>query len=180
MAGLETRPRHRMTQSTSPWCESSPCSLAITSYPSARNGPITLLKHEPSAQRPWQKTMLGLLCADIDSSFRGEPTEVGIAASLRRRPPRCIAGSCDLLGRGRRVVLVRDPREREARVDVELGEDASQMARDGVRGHEQLLGDLAVGETLGDEARDGELGVGHGRPAVLGAPARDEAAPDAM
>jgi len=33
---------------------------------------------------------------------------------------------------------------------------------------------------LGDEARDGELGVGHRRPAVLGALARDEASADAV
>ena len=38
---------------------------------------ITLLKHEPSAQSPWQKTMLGLVCVDfavIASLFaEGEP-----------------------------------------------------------------------------------------------------------
>ena len=32
----------------------------ITSYPSARSGGTSLLKHDPSAQIPWQKTMLGL------------------------------------------------------------------------------------------------------------------------
>src|SRR5579862_4666382 len=31
------------------------------SCPSACKGPINLLKHEPSAQSPWQKTMLGLV-----------------------------------------------------------------------------------------------------------------------
>jgi hypothetical protein len=28
-----------------------------------------LLKHEPSAQIPWQKTMLGLSCSDMARSF---------------------------------------------------------------------------------------------------------------
>jgi hypothetical protein len=28
-----------------------------------------LLKHEPSAQIPWQNTMLGLVCGDIVHSF---------------------------------------------------------------------------------------------------------------
>ena len=46
--------------------ESRPYLLAITSCPSALNGGINLLKHEPSAQIPWTKTMLGL--ADMKSS----------------------------------------------------------------------------------------------------------------
>jgi DNA-3-methyladenine glycosylase II len=33
--------------------------LRRTSWPSSCSGGITLLKHEPSAQLPWQKTMLG-------------------------------------------------------------------------------------------------------------------------
>src|ERR1700722_20327400 len=32
----------------------------MTSCPSACNGGITLLKHEPSAQMPWQNTIVGL------------------------------------------------------------------------------------------------------------------------
>jgi hypothetical protein len=31
---------------------------------------MTLLKQEPSAQMPWQKTMLGFGCADMARSFR--------------------------------------------------------------------------------------------------------------
>src|ERR1700758_672056 len=65
MAGLETRPRQRITLSTSLWHESRLYWQAITSCPSARSVGISLLKHEPSAQIPWQKTMLGLLCGDI-------------------------------------------------------------------------------------------------------------------
>jgi hypothetical protein len=40
---------------------SSPYWAAITSYPSACSGGITLPKLEPSAHIPWQKTMLGLV-----------------------------------------------------------------------------------------------------------------------
>jgi len=29
---------------------------------------MTLLKHEPSAQMPWQNTMVGLRCKDIEIS----------------------------------------------------------------------------------------------------------------
>jgi hypothetical protein len=49
---------------------SSPYWAAITSYPSACSGGMTLLKLEPSAQMPWTKTMLGLVCVDmVRSSF---------------------------------------------------------------------------------------------------------------
>jgi hypothetical protein len=65
MAGLETRPSERITLSTSLWAVSRLYWQAMTSCPSARSGGISLLKHEPSAQMPWQKTMLGLLCGDI-------------------------------------------------------------------------------------------------------------------
>src|SRR5580698_9551226 len=37
----------------------------ITSWPSAWNAGITLLKHEPSARIPWQNTRLGLVPEDI-------------------------------------------------------------------------------------------------------------------
>src|SRR5882724_2023808 len=70
MAGLSTRLSVRMTVATSPSGVSRPYWAAITWCPSVWSGAITLLKHEPSAQRPWQKTMLGLLFADMDSSFR--------------------------------------------------------------------------------------------------------------
>src|SRR5712692_6251082 len=61
MAGLLTRPSVRLTVATSPSGVSRPYWAAITSYPSACSGGITLLKLEPSAQIPWQKTMLGLV-----------------------------------------------------------------------------------------------------------------------
>src|ERR1700722_18927587 len=60
MAGLLTRPSVRWTVATSPSGVSSPYWAAITSYPSACSGGITLPKLEPSAHIPWQKTMLGL------------------------------------------------------------------------------------------------------------------------
>src|SRR5262249_41958133 len=55
-----TRPKQRVTHATSHFRESRPCWDAITSWPSACSVGISLLKHEPSAQRPWAKTMLGL------------------------------------------------------------------------------------------------------------------------
>ena len=65
MEGLETRPSVRITLSMSVWAVSRLYWAAITSCPSARSAGMSLLKHEPSAQMPWQKTMLGLLCGDI-------------------------------------------------------------------------------------------------------------------
>ena len=65
MAGLPTRPSVRFTVATSPSGVSRPYWAAITSCPSACSGGITLLKHEPSAQRPWQNTMLGFSFADM-------------------------------------------------------------------------------------------------------------------
>src|ERR1700733_4416431 len=91
-----------------------------------------------------------------------------------------IARICDLMWLGVMVAVRRDPGESEARVDLELGEHAAQVAGDGVRGHEQLLGDLAVGEAPGDKACDGELGVGHRLPAGHGALARDDTSADAV
>ena len=54
MAGLWTRPRVRSVTATSSTFESRPYCAAITSYPSACSGGMTLLKHEPSAQIPWR------------------------------------------------------------------------------------------------------------------------------
>src|SRR5882672_5879515 len=76
MAGLLTRPSVRFTVATSPASVSSPYWAAITSYPSDWSVGITLLKHEPSAQIPWQKTMLGLACVDV---FTVEPPFIGKA-----------------------------------------------------------------------------------------------------
>lgn len=60
MDGPETRSSVRTTASMSLWAVSRLYWAEITSYPSATSGGISLLKHEPSAQIPWQKTMLGL------------------------------------------------------------------------------------------------------------------------
>src|SRR5229473_1499913 len=62
MAGLLTRASVRLVAATSAACESRPYWTAITWWPSAWSVGISLLKHEPSAQIPWQKTMLGLVC----------------------------------------------------------------------------------------------------------------------
>ena len=101
-------------------------------------------------------------------------------ASVVRERSNDIARICDLMCLVVMVVVGRDPGESEARVDLELGEDAAQVTRDCVWGHEQLLGDLAVGGALGHKACDGELGVGHRLPAGLGALARDDAPADAV
>src|SRR5262249_19665455 len=61
MAGLLTRPSVRFTVATSSAVVLRLYWAAIHSCPSAWSAGITLLKHEPSAQRPWQKTMLGLV-----------------------------------------------------------------------------------------------------------------------
>src|ERR1700735_5566228 len=68
MAGLWTLFRVRIVAATSATFESRPYCTAITSYPSACSGGITLLKHEPSAQIPWANTMLGLVGVDMASS----------------------------------------------------------------------------------------------------------------
>src|SRR3954452_20934520 len=65
MTGLPTRLSVRFTVATSSSNESRPYWTAMTSCPSACNAGITLLKHEPSAQMPWQNTMVGLDAVDI-------------------------------------------------------------------------------------------------------------------
>src|SRR5882757_1191231 len=62
MTGLLTRPIVAFVKATSSAVELRPYCGAMHSYPSACRGTITLLKHEPSAQSPWQNTMLGLVC----------------------------------------------------------------------------------------------------------------------
>src|SRR5260370_41549277 len=69
IVGLLTRPSVRFTVATSPSGVSRPYCAAITSYPSACSGGITLLKLEPSAHIPWQKTMLGLVVLISDLPF---------------------------------------------------------------------------------------------------------------
>src|SRR5258708_21432620 len=56
------------------------------------------------------------------------------------------------------------PGQIDAGADVQLAEDLTEMERDGVRAQEHLAGDLLVGQALGDEVRDGALGVGQARP----------------
>src|SRR6266478_5142484 len=62
ITGLLTRPIVAFVKATSSAVELRPYCGAMHSYPSACRGTINLLKQEPSAQSPWQKTMLGLVC----------------------------------------------------------------------------------------------------------------------
>src|SRR5271168_1914975 len=50
----------------------------------------------------------------------------------------------------------------------------TQMTADGVRGDEQPFGRVAIGETLGDQSGDGELGLGERRPARVWPSRRDQ------
>src|SRR6185369_5196570 len=88
MAGLLTRPSVRLTVATSPARVSRLCWELITSYPSACKVGMTLLKHEPSAQRPCTKTILGLVCVDIACSFLASDTVGRIPTPPRVTPPR--------------------------------------------------------------------------------------------
>src|SRR5579859_2722413 len=65
ITGLLTRPIVAFTKATSSAVVLRPYCAAIHSNPSAWRGTINLLKHEPSAQSPWQNTMLGLLVGVI-------------------------------------------------------------------------------------------------------------------
>src|SRR6266853_775910 len=65
MTGLLTRPIVAFTKATSSAVVLRPYCAAIHSYPSACRGTISLLKHEPSAQSPWQNTMLGFACEAV-------------------------------------------------------------------------------------------------------------------
>src|SRR6478672_13390712 len=67
MTGLLTRPIVAFVTSTSSAVELRPYCAAMHSYPSACRGTINLLKQEPSAQSPWQKTMLGFACVGFIS-----------------------------------------------------------------------------------------------------------------
>src|SRR5216684_3052427 len=62
MTGLLTRPIVSLVKATSSAVELRPYCAAMHSYPSACRGTINLLKQEPSAQSPWQNTMLVLVC----------------------------------------------------------------------------------------------------------------------
>src|SRR5260221_6181478 len=65
MTGPLTRPIVAFTKAMSSAVVLRPYCAAIHSYPSACSGTINLLKHEPSAQSPWQKTMLGFVNVDF-------------------------------------------------------------------------------------------------------------------
>src|SRR5882762_9977337 len=67
ITGLLTRPIVAFVKATSSSVELRPYCAAMHWYPSACRGTINLLKQEPSAQSPWQNTMLGLVC--IKTSF---------------------------------------------------------------------------------------------------------------
>jgi hypothetical protein len=54
-----------------------------------------------------------------------------------------------------------------------------EVAVDGVRRDEEAFGDLAIGQPVGDEARDGEFGGRQRRPAVRLGLGGDEATADA-
>src|SRR3954469_21169913 len=83
MTGLPTRFSVRFTVATSSSNESRPYWTEMTSCPSACNAGITLLKQEPSAQMPWQKTIVGLV--DIRASADQLP---GRPAPTRRQDQR--------------------------------------------------------------------------------------------
>src|SRR5580700_4296162 len=63
-------------------------------------------------------------------------------------------------------VLRGDSGESDSGIDSKLLEGVAEVSADGVRGDVQALGDLSVGEAVGDQPDDGELGVGHRRPTV--------------
>ena len=68
IAGLLMRSGLPFTAETPPTLVSSPYCADITSYSAACSGGITLLKHEPSAQIPWQNTILGFAGALMSRS----------------------------------------------------------------------------------------------------------------
>ena len=69
---------------------------------------------------------------------------------------------------GAQSALHRQARQLHPRGDANLVEDVLQMGPHRVGGKVQALRDLAVGEALGDEAYDAELGAADGLPAQLG------------
>src|SRR5882672_7138871 len=93
MTGLLTLPIVAFVKATSSAVELRPYCAAMHSYPSACRGTINLLKHEPSAQSPWQKTILGLVCVAfiLFSSFSFVASFHGFA--LAASIPGCKANS---------------------------------------------------------------------------------------
>src|SRR5271168_1964254 len=66
--GPLTRPNVRIVASTSPFSVSRPYCAAITWCPSALRVGISFWKHEPSAQIPWEKTILGFITTIIQDA----------------------------------------------------------------------------------------------------------------
>ncbi len=70
--------------------------------------------------------------------------------------------------------------ELDAGVDVELPKDMAQVAVDGVRRNEKALGDLAIAQSVRNQARDRELRIRHGLPASFWALRRNQSAAHAQ
>src|SRR5882724_3487157 len=86
MTGPLTRPIVAFVKATSSAVELRPYCAAMHSYPSACRGTINLLKQEPSAQSPWQNTMLGLVCVDCD--FISSPFLISTTSAMLRTATR--------------------------------------------------------------------------------------------
>src|SRR6201997_626870 len=65
ITGLLTRPIVAFVKAMSSAVVLRPYCAAMHSYPSACRGTINLLKQEPSAQSPWQNTILGFVGVDF-------------------------------------------------------------------------------------------------------------------
>src|SRR5438552_14639945 len=89
----------------------------------------------------------------------------------------CHAAATRRITRSRHLVIARESRQLHARVDAELREHVAEMAADSVRRDKKALGDLAIRQPFGDEARDGELRCRHGCPPARLGLGGDEAAP---
>jgi hypothetical protein len=70
------------------------------------------------------------------------------------------------IARSRHLVIAGESCQLDARVDAELREHVAEMAVHRVRRDEEALGNLAVGETVGDKPRDGDLGRRQRRPTL--------------
>ena len=81
--------------------------------------------------------------------------------------------------RSRHLIVARESCQLDARVDAELREHVAEVAVHGVRRDEEALGNLTVGQTVGDKPRDGELGRRQCRPTVRFGLGGNEAASDA-
>src|SRR6266516_1169880 len=89
------------------------------------------------------------------------------------------AATCGIARSGH-LVVARESRQLDARVDAELREHVPEMAVHRVRRDKEALGDLAIGHAFGDESRDGELGARQRRPAPRPYLTRAETSPTAQ